>query len=295
MNCRVCGTPLDVSDTRCASCGALAVADDELWQAARAADEPTQVMPAVERPSEPIVTDSPPTAGYAALPAPPQTAPPAVEPAPAIPPPAVGPPSVLVRRPGGMWREVMIAAIGGALALLVLAGVWVVVNRPSSSPEAVAASETAESSAVPGAVAGVSCAPRSLSATSTGRWRLYRAEFGPREQVDSLRLLVRRDGDHELVPQVTAELVAPGDVQSRYEVEMPAGDQALVLAFNGPVGIGGSWGATPNYRGLREFRVTRGREGNVFVVAGIVGSGCFALSGGWEGDESEIRIEIDRP
>lgn len=106
---------------------------------------------------------------------------------------------------------------------------------------------------------------------------------------------MRREGDHAQAPQVTAELAAPGDVQSRYEVDVPAGDQALVLAFNGPVGIGGPWGATPNYRGLREFRVSRGREGNVFVVVGVAGSGCFAMSGGWDADESEIRIEIERP
>jgi hypothetical protein len=75
---------------------------------------------------------------------------------------------------------------------------------------------------------------------------------------------------------------------------------AVVVAFDGPVQIGGPWGARPNNAALREFQITRGREGRVYAVVGVSDPGCFGVStGNWESDSSadttEITLEIQRP
>lgn len=306
MHCSTCGEPLDPAETRCPACGALASDNDEIWRAARAADAPTQVFPAVPpveaaaalqpEPAEPV---------HAAAPPPQITPPPAADWADqgaiAVPAPQ--------RRMPQLSREVVLAAVAGTLVVLALLGVVLSRGVPAGNPtnagvatDAPTGSADSGASATPAGepLAGFSCERREIAASQSGRWRLFRAEYGPRGEFDYLRLQLRRAGDNDQAASMIAELVPVADVAERYEVAAPAGDAALVVTFNGPVEIGGGWGANPNYPGLREFRVTRGREGLVYVVAGVGGRGCYALDGGgWDSGEiaetTDITLELQRP
>lgn len=327
MNCKACGLPLEPEDTSCRACGALAVADDDIWRAARAGEEPTQVMPAVASRGALEAADE----KHELAAAPPASAPPASvpshqpvpsqQPVPSGKPVAFGPGSGQ-GKPGTRRPLVVGVIVGAAVMLAVLAGGFAVAGgladlfavsdqttaASDSSPDPTAA-PTEESGATgapppqpqPAAeLEGFSCSPRELKAPEPGRWRLYRGEFGPRGRFDYLRLKLRRDGDHEETAGVAAELMAPGDVAARHGIEAPSGaDVALVVAFHGPVSIGGSWGAQPGYGALRGFRIARGQDGTVYAVLGVRGSGCFTLSGGsWDAGQldspTDITLEVEK-
>ncbi len=314
MVCSNCGQELEADQLSCPACGALTVRDDPVWLAATADDPPTVVMPAVPARAAADSPEPDPTSEQVAatsdVAAAPVAGPAAID---RSPPPAAASRSVAVPSPGrhmsfASRRPFVVGAAAGAIVVAVVAIVLIGASGALSglfaAPDATAGAppgELEESTPLPmgeGSVASgeFSCSPREVTAPSNGRWRLYRAEFGPRGNFDYLRLKLRREGDHEQAPAVIAELVAPADVAPRFGVEaQPGGDIALVVAFNGPVGIGGSWGANPGYGALREFRIARGQEGRVYAVAGVSGQGCFTLSdSGWDAGETAITLEIQK-
>lgn len=200
-------------------------------------------------------------------------------------------------------RNLVAAGLATVAAVLVLAiaGVAVMSNRPVAATTPGVGQSGGPGDSVTDGVAGTSCEVRELSAPASGRWRLWRTEFGQRGRGDYLRLKLRGEGDHEQTATATAQVIALDQVAQAYGLEPPTeGDVALVVSFNGPVTIGGGWGAAPRYSGLRSFRIARGREGNVYAVAGVTGSGCFSVSGGaWDSgapaNATDITLEIERP
>ena len=217
--------------------------------------------------------------------------------------------SILVGRPTGSRQRRVPVAIAAlailALAVAVLAAMGLfsgVANQPSASRDGAAGATDAVdgvASGEPGQGGAFECAPRAVSAGSPGRWRLVRAEYGPRDTFDYLRLVLRREGDHEQTPGLEASIVERDDVTDAYGVDnVPEGDVAVVIAFSGPVDIGGSWERSPGYGALRGFRIQRGREGQVHVVAGVRGEGCYRLlPGSWtnvDARTAEVTLEIQK-
>lgn len=315
MTCSSCGVPLVPGEAVCPECGAFVTADDGP-RVAITADAPTEVMPAVRPPAaDPPTLELPTTDRQAQVQ--PLTDVEQFPPAPVLssPAPPPTPPAPAEPRAGRRWpgsrRQVLAGAITAAVIVFaVLIGAYALgggfaglaplpASTPTASDPVGGGSPTTSEQPVQEPVADFSCSPRQLSAPATGRWRLYRAEFGPRDRFDYLRLQLRREGDHEQAATVSAEVIAAAEVSGRYGIEPPSGSEvALVVGFNGPVGIGGPWGASPGYGALREFRVARGQEGRVFVVAAVSGQGCFTLSGGWDAGQmnspTAIILEIEK-
>ena len=293
----------------CRACGALNVVDDEIWNAARTQDEPTEVMPAVA--PEDAVEDSDGTSRRPEL----EPSAPVVE-SPAVFAPTSESPIIIEpparRRLSGSRRELVLGGVFGAAAVIaIIIGSFATAGIIGNLFAAPGSTEVASAEGSPtpspltelapaAEIGGASCSPRQLAAPAAGRWQLYRAEFGQRGGFDYLRFKLRRDGNHEESARLTAELLAPDEVVSRYGIEAPSdADVALVVAFEGPVAIGSSWGANPRYGALREFRVTRAGNGNVHAVLALAGDGCFSLSGGgWESGElsspTDITLEIQK-
>jgi hypothetical protein len=309
MDCSACGEPLEPEQTTCRACGALAIGDVDELRDITQTDAPTQVMPAVKLPDG---SGAPDGDGTAPVFVPPLDAPIASsDPLPAVTPTVLESRRSRYRR--FHWRETALAALTGAGATLAMVIAVMVVadvlarlkSQPESAPGAALAADAtpqpeAEPMATPTPMTDANaCAPRQVSAPEPGRWRIYRAEFGPRAHFDYLHLKLRRDGGHEQAASATAELMTPADASARYGVETPSGaDLALVIAFEGPVSIGGPWGARPEYGALREFRVVRSTDGAVRVVLAVNGRGCFGLSGGWQGGDAgadaDISLQIEK-
>jgi hypothetical protein len=308
MECPAYGSPVEPGQPTCQTCGAQ-IAGEESGHSAANIDPPTEVLPSVASSGAADEFDAKTSSDL------PTTAielPPAVDRLPAG--PAVIERSADGRSSSVAWRQLVVGAlVGGAVVLAFVVGAWAVSGgfaglfgaQPPGSPASAAGS--GEPSAppstqqTPGAEAeGFGCTPRQLTAPGGGRWRLYRAEWGSRGNFDYLRLKLRHEGRHEEAATASVEVLAPADVSGRYGIEAPAeAEVALVVAFNGPVGIGAPWGGRGGGGALREFRIARGLEGRVHAVVGVRGQGCFRLSaGGWEAGEmkpTDITLEIQKP
>jgi hypothetical protein len=144
------------------------------------------------------------------------------------------------------------------------------------------------------------CEAQMVRAPEFGTWQLFRASFGTRQAFDYLTLHLRQTGRANDSARIRAELIAPGDVPGRYGVDAPPGDTTLVISLDGPVRIPGSFGGRPGHQALQQFEVVRGDDGAVHVVAGISGSGCFAmLAEDWQAGSTprttEVTFRIERP
>jgi hypothetical protein len=202
----------------------------------------------------------------------------------------------------------IIGAVAGIAALVLTIGALAASRSLSTAPAPPSGNGNPSSSAGPGpgrsddpnpATGDFACAPQAITAGRAGRWRLVRAEYGPRDNFDYLRLNLRREGDHDQTAELQVQVVSRDDVSDSFGVDAaPDGDLALVVAFTNPVDISGSWARTPGYGALRGFRIQRGREGRVYVVAGVRGDGCYRLNGGsWTSSDAgaaDVTLEISK-
>jgi hypothetical protein len=309
MECPVCDSPVEPGQPTCQTCGAQ-IAGEESGHPAANIDPPTEVLPAV---ASIDAVDEFDAHTSSELPTTQVELPPAVDPLPAA--PAVRERGEGGGRPSVARRQLIAGAlVGGAVVLAFLIGVWAVSGgfaglfaapAPGSSASATGSGEPSASPSTQQAPAaeteGFSCTSRQLTAPGGGRWRLYRAEWGSRGNFDYLRLKLRHEGRHEEAATASVEVLAPADVAGRYVIDAPAeAEVALVVAFNGQVGIGAPWGGRGGGGALREFRVARGQEGRVHAVVAVRGEGCFRLLGGaWEAGEmnnqTDITLEIQKP
>lgn len=143
-----------------------------------------------------------------------------------------------------------------------------------------------------------SCQQHTLAAPDSGRWVLYRAEYGTRSGHDYLRLRLRRDGGSDVSPSMLAEMIPAAQVGARHGRDVPGGsEQALVVRFDGPVRVPGQFGGRG--RGVLGAFTISGAGDATYVVAAVNGSGCFEIDGGaWAdgsaGDSTEITLLIER-
>ncbi len=121
------------------------------------------------------------------------------------------------------------------------------------------------------------CAASSFNAAQPGGWQIFQAHWSRRGPADTL-FLEMRPASSGSTATVQANILPPDQVESTYGVPGPAsGDVAVVLAFNDAVTVTGPFQAPVGYRVLQEFSVSR-KNGLVYVVIGVNGSGCYNLS-----------------
>jgi hypothetical protein len=157
---------------------------------------------------------------------------------------------------------------------------------------------TAADPAASGSAGRFRCETQTLAAPGTGRWEVRTVRYGDRAGFDYLTFNLRRRGAADATGGVTAELVPLADVETRFGFDAPDdGDVALVVRFDGPIGLNGSFGRGVGRRALREFRLLR-ESGVTYGVLGVDGDGCFELRSpdwaGGSGANAAITIDIER-
>lgn len=125
---------------------------------------------------------------------------------------------------------------------------------------------------------GWTCDPASVEDPLKGRWRIARARWGRQESFDRLTFdLTRLQGSVRRGALVSMEFVRPGRAASRYGVDRPNGDRALVITFDGPLALRAAMSARPGLAALASVEARTDDDGVVHAVIGIEGDGCARI------------------
>lgn len=124
---------------------------------------------------------------------------------------------------------------------------------------------------------GFVCAASTFSATQVGGWRIFHAHWSRKGSTDLLFLEMQPSSSGSTA-SVDANILPPDQVQPTYGVPGPSsGAVAVVLAFNDAVTLSAPFGSSVGYKALQEFQIYR-KAGQVLVVMGVNGAGCYGLS-----------------
>jgi hypothetical protein len=302
-------------DVTCPRCGALSAAGSRLCMGCGGSlpegtgfDAPTRAHPAVstergetegERPTETFAVG--PIEQPAAQP------PSAHTPLPA--------PAVSARLPPRRRRQVLkasYAAAGAAIALLVIAALFVagqlgelLGRQPVAEPGATPASGAAVTDPPPSPANGAApdCEAKSVTAPNAGAWRMAtrRGDIVLSSQGSATRLLLRiyRAGSTNDAASVAVEALSAVDVESRYGATPPGGaEAALAVTFSPEFRMSGRSFELGRVGTVEGVLISSTDDGIVGLV-GLRGAGCFSLRApGWEdGPEdrsAEIIIDVER-
>lgn len=134
-----------------------------------------------------------------------------------------------------------------------------------------------------------------------GRWRIAQARWGQQDGFDRLTFdLTRLQGSFRRGAIVRMEFLRPGRAASRYEVDTPTGDRALVITFDGPMSLRRPVSAQPGLAALRSLEARADGDGVVHAVLGIAGTGCARIvandwrDGGDDTTAAKLVIDVRR-
>lgn len=186
-------------------------------------------------------------------------------------------------------------------------------TRPGASaspdPEAVATDDPGEATPEPddepterptqlSTRTGWTCDDAAIQDPLKGRWRIAQARWGRQDGFDRLTFdLTRLEGSYRRGSIVRMEFLRPSRAASRYDVDTPDGDRALVLTFDGQMNLRSAMSARPGLTALRSLDARADDDGVVHAVIGIEGDGCARIvSNDWrngDGDTSTAKLVID--
>ncbi|MET0772225.1 MAG: hypothetical protein ABWZ82_03995 [Candidatus Limnocylindrales bacterium] len=145
---------------------------------------------------------------------------------------------------------------------------------------------------------GWTCGSAAIQDPLLGRWRIAQPRFGRQAGFDRLTFdLTRLDGEARRGVIVRMRFLRPAQAASRYGVDTPSGDRAIVLTFDGPINLRGDVSERPGLEALESLEARTDDEGVVHAVVGIAGDGCVRLSANdWRtgsGDTTEAKLVVD--
>jgi hypothetical protein len=145
------------------------------------------------------------------------------------------------------------------------------------------------------------CEDASIQDPLKGRWRITQTRWGRQSEFDRLAFdLTRLDGSARRGTEVTMEFLRPARAASRYDVDTPTGDRALVITFDGPINLRAAMSAQPPLTSVGSLTARTDADGVVHAIVGIEGDGCARLvANDWRnGDDStttaRLLIDIQR-
>ncbi len=142
---------------------------------------------------------------------------------------------------------------------------------------------------------GFTCDPASITDATSAAWRLTRVRWGPRGPFDQLgSVLEQRRPTSDDSTLVSVESVASDEVTDRFGLPAPsAGERAVVVTFEGPVGLPSPIGSEPALEVIEDLLVDEGSDGLIHAVVGVTGSGCHRLSApGWSFGAAPQEVEV---
>jgi hypothetical protein len=146
---------------------------------------------------------------------------------------------------------------------------------------------------------GWTCGDAAIQDPLKGRWRILQARWGRQDSFDRLTFdLTRLDGEARRGVIVRMEFLRPARAATRYDMETPAGDRALVLTFDGPMNLRQTGlSGRPGFVTLASVEAQTDAEGVVHALVGINGDGCARLvANDWRNgsaDTTEAKLVID--
>jgi hypothetical protein len=146
---------------------------------------------------------------------------------------------------------------------------------------------------------GWTCKNAAIQDPLRGRWRIAQARWGRTEDFDRLTFdLTRVDGEAQRGVIVRMQFLRPNQAASRYEVERPDGDRAIVLTFDGAMNLRNDIALQrPGLVTLASVETREDDEGTVRAVVGVNGDGCVRLvANEWRNgsdDTTEAKLVLD--
>jgi len=146
---------------------------------------------------------------------------------------------------------------------------------------------------------GWTCEAAAIQDPLQGRWRILQPRFGRMDDFDRLTFdLARVDGEAQRGVIVRMQFMRPNRAASRYGVETPEGDRALVLTFDGAMNLRSDIAAQqPGLATLASVEAREDDDGVIHAVVGINGDGCARLvANDWRSgsdDTTEAKVVID--
>jgi hypothetical protein len=146
---------------------------------------------------------------------------------------------------------------------------------------------------------GWTCKTAAIQDPLRGRWRIAQARWGQMEDFDRLTFdLTRADGEAQRGVVVRIQFLRPNQAVSRYDVERPEGDRAIVLTFDGAMNLRSD--IEPQRPGLVTLASVEAREdaeGTIHAIVGVNGEGCARLvANEWRtgsDDTTEAKLVLD--
>jgi hypothetical protein len=146
---------------------------------------------------------------------------------------------------------------------------------------------------------GWTCKNAAIQDPLQGRWRIAQARWGRMDEFDRLTFdLTRADGQAQRGVIVRLQFLRPNQAVSRYGVERPEGDRAIVLTFDGAMNLRSD--ITPQLPGLVTLASVEARkdeDGVIHAVVGVNGDGCARLvANEWRNgsdDTTEAKLVLD--
>ncbi len=109
--------------------------------------------------------------------------------------------------------------------------------------------------------------------------------------------LTRVDGEAQRGVIVRMQFMRPNRAATRFDVDTPEGDRALVLTFDGAMGLRADTSDQPGLAALASVDARKDDDGVVRAILGIVGDGCVRLTANeWRtgsADTTEAKLVID--
>lgn len=145
---------------------------------------------------------------------------------------------------------------------------------------------------------GWTCDAAAIQDPLSGRWRIAEARWARQDGFDRLTFdLTRLGGSVRRGTIVRMEFLRPSRAASRYDVDTPIGDRALVLTFDGPLNLRSAMSAQPGLRAIASLGARTDADGVVHAVIGVPGNGCARLiANDWRnGDDgtTTARLIVD--
>jgi hypothetical protein len=145
---------------------------------------------------------------------------------------------------------------------------------------------------------GWTCEAAAIQDPLQGRWRIAQARFGQMEDFDRLTFdLIRVDGEAQRGVIVRMQFMRPNRAATQFEVDKPVGDRALVLTFDGAMGLREDTSARPGLATIASVEARKDDAGVVHAVVGVTGDGCARLvANDWRtgsDDTTEAKLVVD--
>lgn len=145
---------------------------------------------------------------------------------------------------------------------------------------------------------GWTCEDAAIQDPLGGRWRISEVRWARQDGYDRLTFdLARLQGSVRNGTIVRMEFLRPARAASRYDVDMPSGDRALVVTFDGPLNLRSAMAAQPGLRVIGSLGARTDDDGVVHAVIGVTGDGCARLvANDWrngDDDTTTAKLVVD--